>query len=103
MFWRIVRTRGVIPVVLILAALAYWRLHPRIPKTIEVGYVGDRAVTLWNTLAQVRQPIADLHYGDRVEVLTGLSPDDQVIVDPSDSLIAGMAVRLAVGTSIETR
>lgn len=69
MFWRIVRTRGVIPVVLILAALAYWRLHPRIPKTIEVGYVGDRAVTLWNTLAQVRQPIADLHYGDRVEVV----------------------------------
>src|ERR1039457_3476963 len=69
MFWRIVRTRGTIPLLFILAALAYWWLHPRVPKTIEVGYVADRAVTLWNTLAQVRQPVADLHYGDRVEVV----------------------------------
>jgi hypothetical protein len=69
MFWRIVRTRGLIPLLLILAALAYWRLHPRVPKTIEVGYVADRTVPLWNTLAQVRQPVADLHYGDRVEVV----------------------------------
>src|ERR1019366_7338665 len=50
MFWRIVRTRGLIPLLLILAALAYWRLHPRVPKTIEVGYVADRTVPLWNTL-----------------------------------------------------
>jgi hypothetical protein len=69
MFWRIVRTRGAIPLLFILAALAYWRLHPRVPKTIEAGYVADRTVTLWNTLAQVRQPVADLHYGDRVEVV----------------------------------
>src|ERR1700687_640359 len=69
MFWQIVRRRGVIPLVLILAALAYWKLHPRISKTIEVGYVGDRAVTIWNTIAQVRQPTAELHYGDRVEVV----------------------------------
>jgi hypothetical protein len=69
MFWQIVRRRGVIPLVLILAALAYWKLHPSAPKTIEVGYVGDRTVTLWNTLAQVRQPVAELHYGNRVEVV----------------------------------
>src|ERR1700686_4104368 len=69
MFWQIVRRRGVIPIVLILAALAYWKLHPRAPKTIEVGYVGDRTVTIWNTLAQVRQPVAEMHYGDRVEVV----------------------------------
>ena len=31
--------------------------------------MADRTVTLWNTLAQVRQPVADLHYGDRVEVV----------------------------------
>jgi RND family efflux transporter MFP subunit len=33
-------------------------------------------------------------YGDRVEVLSGLSATDQVIVNPSDSLIGGTAVRL---------
>jgi multidrug efflux pump subunit AcrA (membrane-fusion protein) len=33
-------------------------------------------------------------YGDRVEVTTGLQPDDQVIVNPSDSLVTGTAVRV---------
>jgi RND family efflux transporter MFP subunit len=34
-------------------------------------------------------------YGDRVEVLSGLQPSDQIIVNPSDSLIDGTAVRVA--------
>jgi RND family efflux transporter MFP subunit len=34
-------------------------------------------------------------YGDRVEVLSGLGPSDQVILNPSDSLIDGAAVRVA--------
>jgi multidrug efflux pump subunit AcrA (membrane-fusion protein) len=34
-------------------------------------------------------------YGDRVEVLSGLSPADQVIVNPSDSLVDGTPVHLA--------
>jgi RND family efflux transporter MFP subunit len=34
-------------------------------------------------------------YGDRVEVLSGLQPSDQIILNPSDSLIGGTAVRLA--------
>jgi hypothetical protein len=33
-------------------------------------------------------------YGDRVEVLSGLHPSDQIIVNPSDSLIDGTALRL---------
>jgi hypothetical protein len=69
MIWRIVRGRGFIPIVLILAALLYWRLHPGSPKVISVGYVADRDVILWNTLAQVREEVAEVHYGDRVEVL----------------------------------
>ncbi len=36
-------------------------------------------------------------YGDKVEVLSGLGPHDQVILNPSDSLISGTAVRLAAG------
>jgi RND family efflux transporter MFP subunit len=34
-------------------------------------------------------------YGDRVEVLSGLTAADQVILNPSDSLLGGTAVRLA--------
>jgi RND family efflux transporter MFP subunit len=39
-------------------------------------------------------------YGDRVEVLTGLGRADQVIVNPSDSLVTGAPVRIAADKSI---
>jgi hypothetical protein len=69
MFGRILRMRGIIPLILILAALGYWRLHPGPPKVLAIGYVADRTVPLWNTLAQVRQRVGDLHYGERVEIV----------------------------------
>ena len=34
-------------------------------------------------------------YGNSVEIVSGLQPTDAVIVDPSDSLVAGMAVRVS--------
>jgi RND family efflux transporter MFP subunit len=34
-------------------------------------------------------------YGNSVEIVSGLQPRDAVIVDPSDSLVAGMPVRLS--------
>jgi multidrug efflux pump subunit AcrA (membrane-fusion protein) len=33
-------------------------------------------------------------YGNSVEIVSGLQPTDAVIIDPSDSLVAGMQVRL---------
>jgi hypothetical protein len=69
MVWRILRKGGVIPLLLILAAVIYWRLYPHPPKILSVGYVADRNLILWSALAQVKQPVADLHYGDRVEVV----------------------------------
>jgi hypothetical protein len=69
MFWRTLRTRAYIPVILIFGVLLYWKLHPGTPKVISIGYVADRDVILWNTLAQVREESAEAHYGDRVEVL----------------------------------
>jgi hypothetical protein len=69
MFQRILRVRGIIPAILILAALGYWRLHPTPPKVLAIGYVADRDLPMWNTLAQVRERIGDLHYGERVEIM----------------------------------
>jgi|SRR5579872_604298 len=69
MLRRILRMRGIIPVILILAAVGYWRLHSGPPKALAVGYVADRDVPMWNTLAQVRERVGDLHYGERVEIL----------------------------------
>lgn len=34
-------------------------------------------------------------YGDKVEVLSGLKAEDQVILDPSDSLVSGTPVKVA--------
>jgi RND family efflux transporter MFP subunit len=36
-------------------------------------------------------------YGDRLEVLSGLQPSDQIILNPSDSLVSGAPVRVAGG------
>jgi hypothetical protein len=69
MIWRILRSRGFFPVVLILAALLYWKLHPGSPKVISVGYVGDRDVIFWDSLAPVRESVGQVHYGDRVEIV----------------------------------
>src|ERR1039458_621529 len=69
MVWRSLRKGVVIPLLLILAAIGYWRLYPHAPKVISVGYLADRDAILWNTLAQVKQPVGELHYGDRVEVI----------------------------------
>ena len=78
MLWRIARSRGTISLVLILAAVVYWRLHSRTPQYIAVEHVGDRSVTLWNTLAQVREPMTELHYGDRVEVVREVGTSAEV-------------------------
>ena len=69
MFRRLLRLRGIVPAILILAAFAYWRLHSGPPKVMAIGYVGDRDVPMWNTIAQVRERIGDLHYGERVEIV----------------------------------
>ena len=34
-------------------------------------------------------------YGDKVEVVSGLQPSDQIVIDPSDSLIDGTTVQIA--------
>lgn len=55
---------------------------------LQVGIVRDGHVHL--------QPITiGKDNGRSVEIATGLSPDDQVILDPSDSLSEGQAVQIA--------
>lgn len=54
---------------------------------LRVGVVRDgKAVLVPITI--------DRDYGDKVEVLSGLDPNDQVILDPSDSLVSGTPVKL---------
>ena len=53
-----------------LAAVAgfIWRSR-QTPVTGEEAYIGERTVTLWSRLSQVREPVATLHFGERVTIL----------------------------------
>lgn len=55
---------------------------------------GLRVAVVHNGAAELAPITIGRDYGDRVEVLSGLSTDDEVILNPSDSLVSGMAVRL---------
>lgn len=55
---------------------------------LQVGVVRDGQ-------AQLRSIRIGRDYGSRVEVIEGLGADDDVIVNPSDSLIGGTRVRIA--------
>lgn len=55
-------------VLLVVGAILYFRFRsPRAP--IGVAYAGNRDVTLWSTTAQVREAVATVKYGDRLEIL----------------------------------
>lgn len=53
----------IVPVVLITAYL-FW---PRTP--LEAAHGAERKVAVWNRLAQVREPVATLSYGEKVGIL----------------------------------
>jgi len=37
-------------------------------------------------------------FGDRIEIVSGLTPDDQVIINPPDSIVSGQAVQIVQAT-----
>jgi hypothetical protein len=49
-------------------AVAAWIYRPKHEAAGE-GYIAERSVTLWSGVAQVREPLDALHYGDRVEIV----------------------------------
>jgi RND family efflux transporter MFP subunit len=56
---------------------------------------GLRAAVVRNGHAQLVALRIGRDYGEKVEILSGLEPSDQVISDPSDSLVSGTAVLIA--------
>jgi hypothetical protein len=42
-------------------------------------------------------------FGQTVEILSGVTPSDRVIINPSDSLIGGIKVRVAGDSSDEAK
>jgi RND family efflux transporter MFP subunit len=87
---------------------AYVFVHLKLPEQIHSVTIPSNALIFRKEGLQVglvRNGKAELvpikinrDYGNTVEVVSGLQPTDSVIVDPSDSLVAGTTVRIA-GTS----
>lgn len=55
-------------VVLIFAVGLYLHFHHSAPP-FEIAYAGNKQVTVWSTSAQVREPVATLSFGERLDVL----------------------------------
>ena len=54
--------------VLCLVGLVAWMLRPK-HESIGTAYVSERTLTLLSSIAQVREEVAILYYGERVDVL----------------------------------
>ena len=56
-----------VPLLCAVTLLA-WLLRPK-HEYVGDAYISERSVTLWSSVAQVREPIDTLHYGDRVDIM----------------------------------
>jgi hypothetical protein len=56
-----------VPLLCLVAVLA-WFFRPK-HEIIGEAYVSERSMTLWSSVAQVREPIGVLQYGERVDIL----------------------------------
>jgi RND family efflux transporter MFP subunit len=88
---------------------AYVRVHLKLPQTVSSVTVPANTLLFRSEglrVGVVRQGKAELvpvtlgrDYGSSVEVVSGLQPTDQVIVNPSDSLISGTTVQVNAPTA----
>jgi len=82
---------------------AYVRVHLKLPQSVNALMLpantllfrseGLRVGVVRNGHAELVPVTIGRDYGTQVEIISGLSANDQVIVDPSDSLTTGAAVR----------
>jgi len=64
-------------VVLVVCAGLYLRFHHR-RGPVETAYVGSRQLTIWSSSAAVKEEVATVNYGDRLEVLERAGDQAQV-------------------------
>jgi membrane fusion protein (multidrug efflux system) len=64
---------------------------------LQVGVVGP------DNIVQLRSVIEGRDFGQTIEILSGVTPSDRVIINPSDSLIGGIKVRIAGDSSAEAK
>lgn len=78
-----------VPLLCVVALLA-WIFRPK-HETLGEGYVSERTVTLWSSVAQVREQMGVLAYGERVDVLA--KRNDNVKVRTAAGVVGWMDAR----------
>jgi hypothetical protein len=85
---------------LCLVALTAWWFRPK-HETQGEAFVSERSVTLWGRVAQVREPLGLLHYGDRVSVIA--RRNDNVEVRTATGVIGWVDARNLMDPSLWQR
>jgi hypothetical protein len=94
------RTGGIVLIVVVAVAIAYAWLRPR-QKNYPDAYIGERSAIVWNSLAAVRQPVATLHFGDKVGVVDRRS--DQVRVQLAGGQMGWLDARVLMDAALWER
>jgi hypothetical protein len=81
-------------------AVAAWIYRPKHEAAGE-GYIGERSVTLWSGVAQVREPLDALHYGDHVEIVA--RHNDSVKVRTTSGEVGWIDARSVMETALWQR
>lgn len=75
---------------LILVGLLAWFFRPR-HESLGEAFVSERSVTIWSSVAQVREQLGVLYYGERVEMLA--RRNDNVKVRNASGLVGWVEAR----------
>ena len=61
---------------------------------------GLRVAVVKNGCIELRQIKPGSDFGDRIEVISGLNGDEEIVINPPDSIVSGQAVRIGQPTVI---
>jgi len=81
-------------------AMAAWIFRPK-HEALGEGYIGERSITLWSGVAQVREPLDALHYGDHVEIVS--RHNDSVKVRTASGEVGWIDARSVMETALWQR
>jgi hypothetical protein len=85
---------------LALVTLTAWFFRPK-HESLGEAYVSEKNVTLWSSMAQVREPTGVLRYGDRVDTLA--RRNDFVKVKTASGSVGWVDGRLLMDTALWQR
>ena len=85
---------------LALVGVAAWVFRPK-HESLGEAYVSEKSVTLWSSMAQVREPLGTLRYGERVDMQA--RRNDFVKVKTSAGTVGWVDGRLLIAPALWQR